>query len=549
MRVHGIEKIGDKPPVAGAVPERPAWTKYAIGAGVLAVIVGVYVIWSKSTPDTVGDEVALAPLEPSELAGHLRRLDVSPPDDLDKLFEPDEALEQMSERATSGKSTPEEKARAVVRAIRARATKHGYVPWSLTTPRDSAPMVATETWAQMKRDGARANLYPLEVAAVATVALRLAGVDAMVTEIYSFPGDRSPPDPSGYFGYYGVAVYPESAGEGTPKIFDPYGGRETEPERADYRILNDVQAVGAAVNLSAMHRLVRDAEPERAFEISGDALELDPRSPNARGVRGTILIASGGRQEAVREFQAAAELRADAPRKNNLAGVLLVTDDIDGAARALGEALEVAPDFAAAHSTMAAVHLSRQENAEAQRELELAERLDPDLANLPMLWANYYMAEGDLDQALQHAREGVSRRPEDVQGHLLLATLYRQAGRYSEMRAEARAVMERIPEARRDQMRAVLLSRLGPTALDEEEEEIVEEEEEEGAEADGEYAGGDNPFQLGGGSLLLGGGGGAGTGGGPSLLGEDERPQTPLLPPQDPSTLRLREPGSGGGPE
>jgi tetratricopeptide (TPR) repeat protein len=206
----------------------------------------------------------------------------------------------------------------------------------------------------------------------------------------------------------------------------------------------------------------------------------------------------------------------------------------------VGEALEMAPEFAAAHATMAALHLSQQESGEARRELELAERFDPQLAMLPMLWANYFMAEGDNDEALQRARDGVQRQPENVQGRLLLASLYREAGQYAEMRAEARAILERVPESQRDQLRAALLQRLGPTVFDEEEElteEELEEEEEEVALEGG------SEFQLGSGSLLLGGeGGGTSMRPGPSLMG-DEMPD-PLLPPSDPSTLRLREPGT-----
>jgi hypothetical protein len=43
----------------------------------------------------------------------------------------------------------------------------------------------------------------------------------MVAELYRFPGDGAPPDPSGQLGYYGVAVYEGKPGEGSPRLFDP----------------------------------------------------------------------------------------------------------------------------------------------------------------------------------------------------------------------------------------------------------------------------------------------------------------------------------------
>ena len=535
MRVHGIEKIGK---TAAETRERPKWIVPAVVAGVAAAIVAGYVIWARETPDTVSGEVPMRPLERSELTGHIRANGAQVEDELVRILEADESVEDWAEEVAGDAASPNAKAEAVVEAIRARASKQAFVTWPTSSPRDTpirGPSRALET---LSEDGARAKLYPLEVAALTAAALRSLGVDAMIADIYAFPGDRSPPDPSGHFGYYGVAVYPNEPGEGDPKVFDPYGGRGTEPEDDEMRVLDDVAVVGAAVNHRAIHQLVHEGDSERAFELAQNALKLDRRSPAIRGVRGAVLVVSGGTEEGTQEFEAAAQLRPDAPRRNNLAGLALARQDLESAAREVAAALERHPDFAGGHATLAAVHLARSEIDQASAELGRAEELDPELAILPMLWANYFLATNETDRAAEKAMEAVEHRPHDWTVRLNAARVLRVAGRYDEMRRQARQILEDAPSGQEGAVRELIERVLGPTAL----EEPIEED----GVAEGSLPSGD--FQLGEGSALLGEGASGpsllGGSDGPSLLG-DEDDGAGLLNGDDPSTLRLREPGGG----
>ncbi|MEM9187682.1 MAG: hypothetical protein AAGF12_00800, partial [Myxococcota bacterium] len=237
-----------------------------------------------------------------------------------------------------------------------------------------------------------------------------------------------------------------------------------------------------------------------------------------------------------------------APRRNNVAGIFLMQGDLEAASREVTAALEVHPDFAGGHATLAALHLSRDEKEDAHRELRLAEDLDAELPNLPMLWANYYMATHEMDRAIDKAGEAIERRPHDWQTRLGAARLYRVAGRYDDMRAEARKIMEMIPASQAEQTRVLIEQLLGPTAL----EAPLDLDDIELADIDsdstelGESSLPTADFQLGGGSSLL-GGDDLDLGGGPSLLEEDDSlldgdSEGPLLNLGDPSRLRL-----GGG--
>jgi tetratricopeptide (TPR) repeat protein len=260
-------------------------------------------------------------------------------------------------------------------------------------------------------------------------------------------------------------------------------------------------------------------------------------------VRGAVLLVSGGTEQGKEEFEAAAQLRRDAPRLNNLAGIALATQDVERAQREVSAALELHPDFAGGHATQGAVYLAQRETDLAERELRTAEELDADLPILPMLWANYYMGTGDLEQAADKALQAVERRPHDWNTRFSAAQVLRAAGRFDEMRRQARAVMEMVPDAQREAIRELMLrpEMLGSTAL----EEPLDDEDLEGEDdlGFGALPGGDS-FRLESQTGLLdeGDGFGAPGGSGPSLLGGEE---APLLNPGDPSRLRL----GGGGDE
>ncbi len=492
LRVTGLEKLADP---KKATAQQRTWLAPAIVAGVIATAIGGWAVWRARGPATVGDEVAMAPLSQDILEAHLRREDVDARP-LTRFLVADDALEELG-RTGSGDS-PEEIAQGVYEAIRARSEAGAFSRWSMGVPRETPLQNASAAWGWLDTDGAHRRLYPLEAAAIMAVALRTHGVPAMIAETFAFPGDHSPPDPSGHFGYYTVAVYDGEPGEGTPHLFDPWGGHETEPEEGDYEVLNDVQAIGAALSLRAIHLLVRESDPERALSVSQDAVSVLARSPSVRSVRGAILLAAGNAQEALEEFRAAAQIRNDAPRRNLMASMYLAQGETSDASREVSAALEAMPEYAAAHGTLAAIHLSSAEPDEALRELREAQRLDPELHILAGLWASYYAGTGDLDRAVEYARSAIEANPGDLQSRLMAARIYRQAARYDDMRREARAVMDATPEARREQMEQLIHQLLGPSALDAplDEEELTDDELfDEGG--DGELTLDGSGFQLG----------------------------------------------------
>lgn len=540
MRRHGLEAL-DEP---GASRRRlPRWAWLGGVVGVVALLGGGYAWWSHVTPGAVSGEVPLAPLDRSDLRDWLahRKVEAS---DLTKLLLADDAVEAFADEATAGADGPKEKAEALVAHVADRADKRAFVPWATSHPRDEPLRTGAETASALGDEGARHKLYPLEVAALAVAALRAEDVPAMVVEAWEFSGDRSPPDPSGYFGYYLVGVWPggEPNADEKPVLFDPYGARGNAPSDGGLRVLDDLGAIAAALTHQAAHELVHRGETATALTLVEDALALDSRAPQAHTVRGAVLLQTGGPQEGAKEFDAAAELRADAPRRKNLAGLLMAQNKVDEASEEIAAALDQYPDYADAHAMLAAIHLAERDAERARSDLEKAERLNPRLPNLPQVWAQYHLTQGDVDRAVQSAQRAIERRPHDWQTRVHAAQVYRAASRPDDMRRQVRKVLEMVPSSREPAMRRMIEQLLGPTALDEPGDELLAED--------------DSPSALPEpGELKLGGGGtglldddGEGApaeqvpGGQPGEL-DLGKGDEPLILGSDPSKLKLRGPG------
>lgn len=455
MRKTGLEKIDAPAPV-----KRPTYLMpLLVAGGVVAFAIG-YVVYTKQND---GDTTGIVPLDAERLATAGREAGLDDVE-LSELFVANDAIRSFASEAVRGKSSAEDKARAVIAKLRAFSREQRFVEVAMHTPRDTMPEVAARAFTAL-RPNARVEAYALEIAAIAVSALRAEGVDAMLAEAYTYRGERSPPDPSGRIGYYTVAVYPDDVGEGDPLILDPFGGRTAEPTSEGFRVLTDVEAFAAIQSIAALHLLVHQADVAGAMERAQAATTLDPRSPSARCVRAAVLLSSGGMDEGEAELRSAVELRDDAPRQANLAGVYIATNRSAEATRAIDAALEKAPDYVYAIALRAAIHLSRGETAEAKTSLERAEALERTFYMLPMLWAEYFLRTNDPMSAVGRVQEAVERRPRDYQTLFQAARVFKMAGQDAQALDVARRALEIVAPEQREALTERLESFLGEGAL------------------------------------------------------------------------------------
>lgn len=460
LRVHGLRTL------AAAAAEPPPQRRNRIRVGLAALVLaalggGGYALFSQQRAQEASDP-GRGPLTSAQLGRALAARGIAETG-LEQALSANPSVERFAREATAGRSEAGARATAIAEALSARAKRDAFVRWSLSEPRDGALRRPAEVLDAISRDGARLQLYPLELAALALAALRAVEVPARLVELYAVSGERTPLDPSGRIGYFAVALGDDPV---SARIFDVYGGRPEIHGCSECALLSDTEAVGALLSLRAVHRMAQNEAPAQALRDAESAAKLLPGSPTVRSSHGAVLLANGARDPGQNEFEAAAQLKPDPPRRNNLAMLHLALGDAERAAQEVARALERQPEYAAGHVTLAQIHLARGERDLARTELEKAESLDPRQPSLPLTWAQFHASAGEYDQAIEYARRAAQLRSHDPQVRLLLAQILHQASRYDEMRAEARAALALAPAAIAPKLRELIGRMLGPTALE-----------------------------------------------------------------------------------
>jgi Tfp pilus assembly protein PilF len=455
-----------------------------VGAG---IGYGLYVATTVALEDTP----PLRPLEATELAAYLKR-DQIRVGRYESLMMLNGELEGWPESAAEISTK--------MRSASAR--------WSLERPLPRELLGADQTLAMIDSPEGRVNLYPLEMAAAMTALLRARGKKAMVTEAWELEGTGAPADPSGMLGYFVVAVYEPTNSAEPSAFFDPWGGGEVEP--SSIRVLRDTEVLAAALGTEAARIFARSGDGAKALPMTETALLLDPVSPSLRGVNATILLESGGVDQAVKEFEAAAQLRPDGPRQLNMvqlhlaqASILEMNGQKEAAeaefnrgSRIVGEVIERWPRYARAHVLLASVYLGNDELERARLELEAAESLSPDAPLLWSIWAQYHLSVNDPITAAAKMKRAVSLDPDNWQLRLQAARVLQGADDDEGAKEDLSAAMQMVPPEKRADIQRFVERMMGPGAL------------------------GDAPPKV-----------------------AEETPTEPGLMLSDPSNLRLRDPG------
>jgi tetratricopeptide (TPR) repeat protein len=417
-----------------------------------------YQLWSQWR--FVAGRVPLRPIVASEITAHVQKLAAIDPGPLAEQLSADANIRAFAAQATAGQSEPEAQARAIVAELQKRATAGAFGDWARVEPRVTPPLTAAGTLAALNERKPGAQLYPFELASLAVAALRSLEVPALLAEVYRYPDERTALDPSGRLGYHAVFL-----GDGATKsgrVFDPFGGRSVQPSQADFAVLNDTQAVAAALNLRALTRFDVSRDPPGSLVDVTAAEQLSSSSPSVRCARALVLLGNpANSEEGVRELDKALAQHGDAPRHANWAMHALAQQELTSASMHIQAALAEAPDYALAHVFLSSLHLMRGEYDPATRELDQAEKLAPDLALVPQIRAQLQAAIGELEIAAASAQKAVQQRPHDPQPLFILARIERNAGRGSDMRKHVQALLDLVPEIERDRRRQQLQNVFG----------------------------------------------------------------------------------------
>lgn len=453
MRRGGVEPVQE-------VPERgEARRPWILLLALLLVAAGLGYGVYRATAVRLEETPPLRPLEPAELAAYLERDQVQ--------VGTYESLMMLSGGVEGWPGSAAE----IASKMQGESAR-----WSLERPLPRDVLGADQTFAAMGSQEERVKLYPLELATAMTALLREHGVKAMVAEAWELEGTSAPADPSGMLGYFVTAVYESAEAEEPSAYFDPWGGGEVES--SSVRVLRDTEVLAAALGADATRIFARSGDATKALPMAETALLLDPLSPSLRGVNATILLESGGIEQAVKEFQAALQLRPDGPRELNMvqlhlaqAGILEMNGQQEAAeaefnqgSRIVGEVIERWPRYARAHVLMASVYLSTDESERARLELETAEPLNPDAPLLWSIWAQYDLTANDPIAAAGKMKRAVSLDPDNWQLRLQAARVLQGADDDEGAEENLAAAMQMVPPEKRADVQRFVERMMGARA-------------------------------------------------------------------------------------
>ncbi len=425
-------------------------------AGAIMLLVGAGLAVHRATSTRLEEKPPLQPLETRELRAYLER-DQIRVGAYDAMFVLPADVEAWPDEPTE-----------VAKQINRRSS-----PWSLEQSLPRPVLTADQTLAALKSDHERAELYPIEAATALTALLRARGVEAMVAEVSELPGEQAPADPSGSIGYFVTAVY-EAGATDPSEYLDPWGGRDLA-QMAPVRVLRDTEVIAAALGTEAKRVFTRSGDGTKALPMVETALLLDPVSPSLRIVHATVLLESGGVAQAVKELEAAVQLRPTGPFELNLVQLFLVQagmleangqsaaaeTQLAEANRRVADLLDRWPRYARAHLTLATIYLALEDPARAEVALQTAGDLSPDAPMLSLVYAQYHLAQNDPFAAASKIKRAVELDSENWQMRLQAAQILQAAGEREAARENADAAIRLVAPSKRAELREYLDRVLG----------------------------------------------------------------------------------------
>lgn len=132
------------------------------------------------------------------------------------------------------------------------------------------------------------------------------------------------------------------------------------------------------------------SDPKRAIAVAREASTIEPENPAVLDALGLAQIAAGEQGGALSTYNKLAELQPrSALARLRLASLLIDSNNLPGAERALRAALELKPDYLEAQAALVGVELRSGHPAEALRVAQQVQKQSPKLPS-------GYMLEGDV---------------------------------------------------------------------------------------------------------------------------------------------------------
>jgi Tfp pilus assembly protein PilF len=473
MSIHSVEPVTEAAGIA-----LPPWWKHAVIAlAVAGAAVGgyfLYVYASRGEAPLAADPGSIGAVDPATLHDYLLEQQIEDENAVDPFASGEDLATFVEKHRGLGSGVKlADRLYAALIDFKSKGAYQAFVP---RQARKTPWMDAGRTFEAMQGKD-RPELYSLELAVLFTRAARLAGLAAVVAEVVSYGKTHAPLDPSGNLGHFASLVYPGGAYEGEAHIYDLHQGRHQPVGDAEVRPLTDAQVVAHVLDHEAVRIVSVKFDPKAALVKLEDAMILAPDTVQFHTLKALIYVTGGGIEEGKEELRKAMQIRTDAQRLVKWGAIQLAEDEAEDAMTAIRKAIDLEPDYALAHASLAMALLAEGEEEEAGHELSLAKEKDPDDPLIPVYEANYYMARGEPDKALKAAERAYEENYHDPQTGLLLASICGQTGHVDRMRKVLQEI--RSNEELPGELLAFIDQQLGQVTMGVEEDDEEDEEDEE----------------------------------------------------------------------
>ncbi len=196
--------------------------------------------------------------------------------------------------------------------------------------------------------------------------------------------------------------------------------------------------------------LAVEGRREESLAAVTRAVELSPRSFDARLAHGRALYGAGDLAAAAQAFRAAAALRPDDLRSRFfLATALEGAGDEEGALKTYREIVALNPDFPEGHLGLGVLLVKRGDKLEEGiEELKRVLSMNGDIYEARVTLGRALVRAGRAAEAVEHLKRAAELAPKNPEPHYQLAIAYRRLGRRGEAEA-ANAVVRELHAARR----------------------------------------------------------------------------------------------------